>query len=573
MKKHFLHYVLNVICLGVSGAIVAPGAEAQVIERHLPAVPQGSGSSTLSVPEQTPASEDNRPIGPDLRAIHLLGLNEAAKSTVADGISYGAVDQLHDPARQNAMKMALLPFLNKPISRKLIADIEAAIAGQFREDHHPFVSLSTPEQEISRGTLQIQVIEFKVEDVSVRDAKSSSESASIIKRIDLQQGDAIDTQQLSSRLDWVNQYPFRQLDAVFAPGTAAGSTDLILNATEKRAWQVYGGYNNDGSRSTGYDRWFAGGAVGSLLGQDSVLAFQATGSTDAVKGYHYPGYESAAVTYQLPVGPGRIESLFDVVQTNQRVEDFISKVTVYEGRLGYRLPLTPGDYIGGNTSVSFGLEANHQDRDIYFADQKVYQVGFEVWQLYAGLQQHQGPWGDWDVSLHFSPGNVTPQNSDRQAELYTVGAMSNTTYAYLNMNYSKQFDFDFGSWETDLIGQYSPNKLPYTAQTGLGGLSLVRGYSTENGAFDSSAVMHNELRFNTPRIEPAVLTPYLFADAGWGRSNSIHQSENAASTGAGLRVYALKHISLDALGGVALIKNNDVDPGDGFTRISVSIDF
>ena len=573
MRKHLTHCVLKVVCMGFTGALLAPGAEAQVIERHLPEVPKASGSSALPVPESIPVSEDSRPIGPSLRAIHLLGLHDAVKSSVADGISYGGVGHLSDPARQNAMRKALQPFLYKPISQKLIADIEAAIASQFRANHYPFVSLSTPEQEIGAGTLQIQVIEFKVGDVSVRNAKSGRESSSIIERLDLHPDDAIDTRQLSTRLDWVNQYPFRQLDAVFAPGSAAGETDLILNATQKRAWQLYGGYNNDGSRSTGYDRWFAGGAVGSLLGQDSILAFQATGSTDAVKGYHYPGYESAAVTYQVPVGPGRIESLFDVVQTNQRVEDFISRVTVYEGRLGYRMPLTPGDLIGEDTSVSFGVEANHQNRDIFFAGQKVYQVGFEVWQLYAGLQQYQGVWGNWDVSVHFSPGNVTPQNSDEQAERYTTGAMSNATYAYLNLNYGKQFDFGFGSWQTDFVGQYSPNKLPYTAQTGLGGLSLVRGYSTENGAFDSSAVLHNELRFNTPRIEPAVLTPYLFADVGWGHSNSIEQSENAASVGGGLRVYAFKHIALDALGGVALIKNSDVDSGDGFTRVSVSVDF
>ena len=76
----------------------------------------------------------------------------------------------------------LRPYLGQPLSRKLIAEIEAAIARQYRDLDYPFVSLSTPEQEITGGVLQIRVVEFRTGKVAVKGAKSDAEAARLRSR-------------------------------------------------------------------------------------------------------------------------------------------------------------------------------------------------------------------------------------------------------------------------------------------------------------------------------------------------------------------------------------------------------
>jgi hemolysin activation/secretion protein len=559
------------VCLGALGLFLAGPVHGQAIERHAPEVPQNSRDGVIVGPNVLPTDQDDRPIGPPLRAIRLLGSTEAVAAGTPDGVSVGAVERLADENARAAMTVALASFLNRPISHKLIAEIEATIASNYRDLDHPFVSLSTPEQEIGGGLLQIRVIEFKLGNVSVHgDIRENPET--IVDRLDMMAGQPINTRDLSRKLNWVNRYPFRRLQAVFAPGSELGSTDLDLQAVQTKPWQAYAGYTNDGTRATSYDRFYIGGAAGGLLFDDSVTAAQITISPDAISDRHFPRYESAALTYTVPAGPGNIETTFDRIRTYQSAQDFVSGTNVVEGRLGYRLPLAWKALGEADANIRFGVEANRQTRKIYFTGTKVYQVGMDVGQIYLGLQQIDQTWGNWDIALHVSPGGLSARNSDARVEFYSLGRMKNASYAYLTVDYDNQADLGFGQWGIEFSGQYSPDVLPFTAQSGLGGMALVRGYSLENGAFDTSVTLRNELRFK-PHVEKSGSTaPYLFADLGWGRDNYDRRDQKAASVGIGLRARALDHISVNALGGAALVKNANIDSGDLFARINISFD-
>ncbi len=156
-------------------------------------------------------------------------------------------------------------FLGRPISHKLIAEMEAAIARYYRGKRYPFVSLSTPAQKISGGTVQIRVLEFHSGGVSVIGATRTPQ-AYITNRVRLKSGGTIDTEKLGQDLRWLNRNPFRQSQAVFTPGTTLGEADLVLQTQETKRWRVYAGYANSGSPLTGRDRYYAGALLGGLLG-------------------------------------------------------------------------------------------------------------------------------------------------------------------------------------------------------------------------------------------------------------------------------------------------------------------
>ncbi len=554
--------------------LVTAHAHGQAIERHLPQTPQAAPSEIVA-PNAIPAEQDATPIGPNLRALVLIGPKESVRATASDGISVGEVSRLQD----SDIAVVLQPFLGKPVSRKLIAEVEAAIAGHYRDLNYPFVSLSTPEQEITAGVLHIRVVEFRTGKVTVTGARNDAEAARLSRQISLKTGDAINARELTYDLDWINRYPFRSTQAVFSPGESLGVSDLTLAARQGKRWQVYAGYSNDGSASTSFDRYFLGGAIGGLLGPDSVLSAQTTVSRDALEGEKNPHYKSTALSYTLPLGPrGQIEAMMNAVATYQAGDPFSVRLKAGEGALGYRFAFSKLHGDVGATDLRFGIEAKHQKGTTYFASVPVYDVAVEIYQLYLGYH-HSGKDGfgvsTVDVVAHMSPGNINAGNSHEQVVLYSQGRQKGATYSYLSANYSRVTPLPNNlTLKTQVTGQFASAALPRTEQAGLGGSSQVRGYTLENGAFDTALIVRNELRIPGKALgKNSQINPFLFVDMGYGRDNATRQSSGLASTGAGAEVRLTRYVALNLNAACALAPDRITRAGSWLVHSNLSVAF
>ena len=554
--------------------LAAAQAHGQAIERHLPQTPQAAPSEIVA-PNAIPAEQDATPIGPALRALVLIGPREAVHPTASDGVSVGDISRLHDADVSHLLR----PFLGKPISRRLIAEIEAAIASHYRDINYPFVSLSTPEQEITAGVLQIRVVEFRAGKVTVTGAKSDAEANRLRNTIGLRAGDAINARELTYDLDWINRYPFRSTQAVFSPGESLGVSDLTLTARQGKSWQVYAGYSNDGSPSTSFDRYFLGGAIGGLLGPDSVLSAQTTVSRDVLEGEKAPHYKSAALAYTIPAGRrGQIEVTANAVTTYQAGDPFSVRLKAGEGALGYRFAFSKLHGDVGATDLRFGVEAKHQKGTTYFGTLPVYDVAVEVYQLYLGYH-HSGKdalgVSTLDVAAHMSPGNINAGNSHEQAVLYSQGRQKGATYSYLSATYSRFTPLpDNFTLKTQISGQFASVALPRTEQAGLGGSSQVRGYTLENGAFDTALIVRNEIRIPGRSLgKTSQINPFLFVDMGYGRDNAARQTSGLASTGAGAEVRLTRFVALNLNAACALAPDRITRAGSWLVHSNLSVAF
>jgi hemolysin activation/secretion protein len=574
---------------GISLAALLTSASpvlAQVVERHLPPAPQ-AGQSVIAPPNALPADQDATPIGPALRAVVLLEPNASVRANVADGLDVAAATRVN-PKR---LARALKPFLGRPLSRRLIGEVEARIARAYRAVGYPFVRLATPEQEITSGALQITVMEFKAGKITAA-AKSAAEADYLTSHVRLQSGEPVNSVALSEDLDWLNRYPFRQTAAVFAPGAEPGQTDLTLQTTHSKPWQVYAGYADSGSASTGWDRYFVGAEVGGLITPDSFASFQATTSGDGIfykqrpfNSSPNPAYVSYAGRIVIPTNPrGELEASVDWVVTDEASSPFMVRQTTLEGSLGYRFALSdtsPGDpTLLGLGDARIGVEAKSGDSKTLFQGIDAYDVSAQVYQAYAGWEKtEQDPFGhsDLDLEAHMSPGGIDGENSDAQMRLYSQGRVGSARYAYTDLNFSRTTQLvDNFTWTLQAIGQYSPRALPRTEQVGLGGQSLVRGYSLDDGAYDSAIVVRNELR--APPIawrqegQGFAMGPYAFVDAGVGRDQFTKQSVTAASTGLGSDLQLTNRLALTVEGAYALKSALYTKSGDTMveTRLTFS---
>ncbi len=536
-------------CLGLAlglSVCVNETACAQAVERHLPTPPQGN-SAPVATPEAVPDQQDDTPIGPALRALVILDKDSAIRVTARDGIDVSPVARLW--RIQDQMTSDLTPYLGRKLSRKLIAEIETTIAKRHRALGYPFVALSTPEQEITTGVLQVRVLEYKLGDIRITHTGKGS-AATIASQLSLKPGDYIDAKALSDDLSWINRYPYRNVQAVFGPGKAPGDTDLVLATGSVRPWQVYGGHDNSGSSETGHDRYYMGGSVGNLLGTDSVLSYQGTGTRNAVQGRKNPTYVSNALNYNILVGHhALLEAGLDQVETNlSSTNGFSIKGKIYEANLDIRLGVASWVDLPGQTDVRFGISAKQQENIIFFYGTSVNDLSMPDYAAYLGfhhLDQSQAYSHVVDLVIHSTPGNIGAHDTDVKAVLFSQGRQSKSGYTYVSLNYGRKQALAHGlMWTTQVISQLATEPLPRTEQAGLGGPSLVRGYSLDDGAYDSAAILKDDLLFPVLQNPGFTVRPYVFVDMGAGRDLATHQVKKLASVGVGGTLSVTRHISL-----------------------------
>ena len=153
--------------------------------------------------------------------------------------------------------------------------------------------------------------------------------------------------------------------------------------------------------------------------------------------------------------------------------------------------------------------------------------------------------------MHISPGGVGASNTDAAFALASQGRSRSAEYAYVSGDLSRYTPLPgaFG-YSASLIGQYAPNPLPLTEQIGLGGPSLVRGYTLDDGVFDSGLVSRNELRAPTLAVLANLrkglvdqLSPFAFVDAGYGKNEYTHADSTPIGAGFGADYQLGPHLS------------------------------
>jgi hemolysin activation/secretion protein len=555
----------------LSGALILAAALpsvalAQAIERNLPPAPAAQPQEILA-PNSTPSSQDATPIGPALKGLLLLGPKDEVRTAPVTDVVPGLVPRLDTPQALGLLR----PYLGKPLSRKLIAEIEAAIAKYYRQAGYPFVSISTPPQMIGGGVLQVRVVEFRDGTVKVTGVKGKA-AKEVRDAVRLQPGQPVKAPDLSADLDWLNRNPFHHVEAIFSPGDSFGRTDLDLQTTQTKPWQVYAGYANSGSSATGYDRYLLGGQAGGLLGAGSLVSYQFTASPDffdddgkVLADTDHPEYLSHGLRAAIPFAPRQeIEASFDHVESNTAAASsagpFAIRQDTDELSLGYRTSFSNFSVLPGD--LSLGLEGRHETRTTFFTGVNVLETAEEVYQVYLGWS---GVFTDArgrtsiDLTLHDSPGGLSPLNTGAGFNTFSDGRVTSAAYAYVNLQASRTTRLPKGWTLTDeIIAQYSGSPLPDTEELGVGGQDLVRGYTLDDGAYDTAIVSRNELRSPAfavlPRAwrRPDQLSTFAFIDGASGSENLVHKSARPISTGLGADYLLGSHLYLNLTGAYAL---------------------
>ncbi|AWB07913.1 ShlB/FhaC/HecB family hemolysin secretion/activation protein (plasmid) [Azospirillum humicireducens] len=587
-------------------AVGAPGAalaQSTAMERHLPPAAEGTGGGLRPGPAPA-ASGDDTPLGVDVAGFRLIGLNGAIIRQPQAGITVAGAEGLDDAG----FRKALAPFIGKPLSRKLLTEVQAAVAQAYREAGRPFVSVTAPPQEITSGVLHLRAVAFRTGRVQVQDGDGGPQDPdpALAAGLRAPTGQLIEADRISEDLDWLNRFPYRQLNGVFEPGSDPGTSNLTLELSRRKPWQAFAGWSNTSSvKDHDSNRLFAGFSAGIEAMHDLTVAYQFTGSPDVVSNPasvgrsdgRWPTYVSHAGRIAAMTFPRQALSIApNYVATGQESAGNLLTfhTTTVELPILYRSALSNIDErLAGWGDIYGGITPKWMSRKTLYQGTTLGNGSAGVFDLTAGWavawQRAGNDTADVDVRAVVNRTGIVPGNTDANWNSFTNGRVAGADYAYGYGTFNQATALTAipaltgFTWTTAFTGQIAGKALPETEQLALGGYYAARGYTLRDGSADTGFVLRNELRLpafpilgaletagvpGVGRLEDAA-APFAFLDVAYGHTynldalQGVNERADTRLVGLGLGLdYTLGRSVQGGLSvGVALTDGPETDRG------------
>lgn len=384
-----------------------------------------------------------------------------------------------------------------------------------------------PEQDITDGKVQIFIVEGRIGKVEIKaDAKKqlniSRERISRFIFNKIKANEILNIVQLDRNIRNLNNTPGINAIAQLVEGNNLGETDVIISASNTKTLNMTSLVDNNGSRSSGYER------VTNIFNFDSVLnKGERFSFTDVItEGSHYYassvtapiGYNGLSTTLRISKMMYDLDAPFESTDPTGYSTEFF---------LGFNKELIVKPDKGLTSSLSFSRNdyvndlntGSNSDKDIVKTSSNLTFNSQD--KLFSG--------GTNSVSLTGIYGVLDLSDNASNFETDHLTAKSDGEYWKLSLNANRfQRITESVSAVIKFNGQYTDKNLDGAEQLSLGGPSAVRAYPANEAAGDQGFV--TSLEFNKTLTKNKKIT--FFYDYGkiqlhkiaWNNWNSTNTS-------------------------------------------------
>lgn len=417
---------------------------------------------------------------------------EEGRCFIIQRIELKGADSLSAADRKRLIK----PYLGQCLGVAQLNELLKVITNHYIDKGLVTTRAYLPQQDLSKGDLQVLVVEGHLEKLR-SDAASGLSERELAMTFPGQEGRLVNLREIEQMVDQINRLPSNKAQMELMPGQQVGGSDVVVKNTAQTPWRATLSRTNDGQRSTGEQQWGAGLEWDSPLGLADQLGVR--GGHDAISD-HQQTSRNGLLSYSLPWGWWTFSYLYSVNEYRSvaKAQGISFKQTgdsqnhqLRAERVIYRDALS-------KTSLSAGFA--HLRSNNYIEDSKLAlssnrlseaqfginhgrRVGSAFVNLDLGLQQGIGA---LDAQGNGHPG---PGEPDARYRKYTG------TLSYLHPFQLWGEQLTFSSLAT---GQRSEDVLFSPQRTSLGGSSSVRGYKNQFLSGDSGGYWRNELRLTRP---------------------------------------------------------------------------
>lgn len=438
--------------------------------------------------EAEESSEDDTPLGVDVKSIHLIAHQDDATMDPRAGPDSIVVEE-ELPAPEGLREL-LEPFVGKPMSMALLSEVGKTVVLAWRESDYPLVDVYYPEQNITGGKLQVVVREAILGEKSTEGAVVSREEY-LLRNLRLGAGDRINRRVVEADLDWLNQNPIRNVNLIYDRGDEDGTSDIVLDVTQEKAFSVYSGFANTGVNQTGEEEWAFGFNWNNPLRREHLIGYHF--ATDL----EWDNLQAHSVFYQVFLPWRHTLQIMGAHVTSESLVA-VPSITGLSEQLSadYRIPLPRPEFNRQWThSFIFGFDYKSTNTDLLFGGLTFFGTEIEIGQFRAmydaeivdslGLTR-------FSIGLAGSPGGMFENNDDISFDLARMNSTADYWYGLAEYERLIRLPQDF-SLRFDLRAQSTGDRLASTEQLLAGGYATVRGFDESLVRGDSGFLSRVEL--------------------------------------------------------------------------------
>lgn len=500
---------------------------------------------------------------------------EVIKEGFTDGIEIKNIKLLDN----DEFRKIIQPYLGKPVTMKSISLMVRDTILYYQSKDRPVVDVFVPEQEITKGVVQLMVVAGRIGEIRIEGLKWFSEEL-IRSCIRPQSGDVIYASRLLEDIDYINKNPFRFVRPVLSPGKEFGTTDIIIDCKDRFPMRFYAGYDDTGSRSTGLERLFAGVNMGNVFGLGHEMGYQYTTNR------HISSLGIHSAYWRIPL-PNRDTLAFFGNYADYHTSNSGTKLGSENWMVHarYITPLPSRRNLRHELEV--GMDFRRADNNLQVGGHTVYDDYIDVAQFafqYGGRDKDRTGDTSYMFNVYWSPCADLLSNHQNKEKYEAVRDGTTPRYVYSHMTVERLWALP-REWTffNRLTGQVSSGRLPPTEQLGLGGYNTVRGFDEREVNSDQGIMATVELR--TPRLDlgivdkakniPSYLQFLVFFDYGHARNRGNydfeHRTDDLLSVGVGFRLRISDNVHVRVDYGHKLEDVGGTDSGDGRLHIGAMV--
>ncbi len=460
------------------------------------------------------------------------------------------------------MTELLAKFTNKPITFAQLLEARSEITELYIQEGYVTSGAYIPEQTLTTGVVQIQVIEGKLEDIQITGTKRLNPDY-IRSRIALGASTPLNQKRLLESLQLLQLNPLIQnLSAELSAGSRTGANLLAIKVTEADSFNIQTILDNGRSPSVGSFRRQLQINEANLLGVGDSISL-AYSNTD--------GSNTIDASYSLPLNPRNGTLTFSYGTTSADViERPFNELNIESASQYYELTFRQSLVQTPNQEFALGITASRRESDI----------SSSVFEQQDAPLNLLSPGADAEGNTRVSALRFFQEWTSRNSqEVIAARSQFSLGIGAFNATINDTApDSRFFAWrgqaqwvrllapDTLLLirgdVQLASRTLLASEQFGLGGVNSVRGYRQDFLLTDNGALASVELRLPIVRVSQwdGVLQVTPFVDVGTAWNNSSSRDENntntLASVGLGLRWLQGNNFTAAVEWGIPLVSVN-----------------
>jgi hemolysin activation/secretion protein len=389
------------------------------------------------------------------------------------------------------------------------------IADHYHRNGYFVAQAFLPPQDIKNGAVTITVIEGRYGNITLRNQTNLSDALANGLLEGLNNGDTIAIAPLESRLLLLSDTPGVNVKSTLIPGTAVGTSDLIVDVTQGKRVSGSVEADNAGNRYTGEYRLGATVNINNPAGRGDVASLRVLTSGS--------GLNYARASYQMQFGKATAGVAYAAL--NYRLGEEFSYLNAHGTA---EIASIYGSYPlirSRNTNLYALLAYDHRtyqdkvDLTSTVTDKKANVVMAGV---HGNLRDNFGGGGLTSYGLTGSFGDLDIRTPAALA-IDAVTARTNGGYQKFAFHASRlQRATDRVSLYAGINGQFASKNLDISEKMGLGGMYGVRAYPVGEGYMDEGYIATLEARLLLPKFSesmPGQMHLVGFADTGSGSHN------------------------------------------------------